>query len=151
MFLNVSGSPRKISNQVRWQVVVGDDDMVVLESGGDFASFAGTLFVCAEEPRLVSHGVQGQAPANGAIDCDSSRTCYQIELWVSQETFAQVSDLAMRGIFPMVTLTFKDGCGIEYAGAPDGALKNWDNVRRTHVPIAEFSLRYTVPSMRAMT
>jgi hypothetical protein len=96
-------------------------------------------------------GIDAEAPANGAIDCSTSNKCYQIELWVSQVAFDQVRDLAMRGIFPTAILTFKDDCGIKYGGSPDGDDKDWDDVNHRHVPIAEFSLRYTVPSVQPVT
>jgi len=146
--VNVSGSPRQVSSQLCWPIVVGGDDTVTLASGGDFSTFGGTLFVCVEEPRVVRSGIHTEVLANGYIDCSTANKCYQIELWVSQVAFDQVRDLAMRGIFPSAFLTFNEGCGIQYGGSPDGDDKDWDDVHHRHVPIAEFSLRYTVPSVQ---
>src|SRR5260370_36281939 len=52
LFLGVRGNPPLESTQLRWQVKVGPDDIVQLESGGtSLEHLGGALFLTTKEPR----------------------------------------------------------------------------------------------------
>ncbi len=143
LFLGVRGNPSLESTQLRWQVKVGADDVVQLESGGSHLEhLGGALFLTTKEPR--PEVAPGETPAPiGWIKwiAERGRQSFQVQLAISRTGFDRVCGLAEQGRFPHAILTFAEDGGIDY-GLLEGGRKVWKNVESSVVLISEFTLRY---------
>jgi len=142
--LGVRGNPSLESTQLRWQVRVGPDDRVQLESGGtSLEHFGGALFLTTKEPR--PEVAPGETPPPiGWLKwiAEQGRRSFQIQLAISRIGFDQVCELAEKGRYPHAILTFEEGGGIDDGLGADGGRKIWKNVESRVAIVGEFTLKY---------
>jgi hypothetical protein len=144
LFLGVRGDPSLESTQLRWQVKVGPDDIVQLESGeAHLERLGGALFLTTKEPRPeVSPGDTPEPIGWIKWIAEQGRRSFQIQLAISRIGFDRVCELAEKGRYPHAILTFaKDGC-IDYGPSPNDEKKIWKNVESNVVLVSEFTLKY---------
>jgi hypothetical protein len=144
LFLGVRGNPSLESTQLRWQVKVGPDDTVQLESGGTYLEqFGGALFLTTKEPR--PEVVPGETPAPiGWIKwiAERGRRSFQIQLAISRIGFDRVCELAERGRYPDAILTFEEEGPMTRGLDLNDATTMWKNAGSSVALISEFTLRY---------
>ena len=144
LFLGVRANPPLESTQLRWQVKVGPDDIVQLESGGTHLEhLGGALFLTTKEPRPEVSPDETPAPIGWMKWlAEQGRRSFQIQLAISRIGFDRVCDLAAKGRFPHAILTFAADGGIDHVLALEGGNKIWKNVESRVALISEFTLRY---------
>jgi len=144
LFLGVRGNPSLESTQLRWQVKVGPNDIVQLESGGSHLEhLGGVLFLTTKEPRPEVSS--DEAPQRiGWIQwiAEQGRRSFQIQLAISRIGFDRVCNLAADGRYPFAILTFEEDGRIDNGLSPNGEKKIWKNVESSIALVSEFTLKY---------
>jgi hypothetical protein len=132
LFLGVRGNPSLESTQLRWQVKVGPDDIVQLESGGTYLEhLGGALFLTTKAPRPEVSPGETPEPI-GWIKW----------IAISRIGFDQVCEFAEKGRYPHAILTFEEDGRIDYGLSPNGEKKIWKNVESSFALVSEFTLKY---------
>ena len=144
LFIGVRAHPVLESTQLRWQVKVGPNDIVELESGGEYLErLGGALFLTTKEPapELAPEEILEHV---GWIKwlAERGRNSFQIQLAISRLGFDRICHLAESGRYPHVMLTFADDGPIEIAPSPNQEKKLWHNVRSNFATISEFTFKY---------
>jgi hypothetical protein len=144
LFVGVRAEPSLESTQLRWQVRVGANDTVQLESDATrLESLGGALFLTTREPQEETAAGATPSPIGWMKwIADDGRRSFQIQLAISRVGFDRVCQLAEKGLFPDALLTFKDDGHIEQGSSPDGSKKIWNNVESKLALISEFTFRY---------
>jgi hypothetical protein len=144
LFLGVRSNPPLESTQLRWQVKVGPDDIVQLESGGTYLErLGGALFLTTKEPRPeVAPGETPQPVGWIKWIAEQGRRSFQVQLAISRIGFDRICELAEKGRYPNAILTFEEGSGIDYGLSPNGEKKIWKNVESSVALVSEFTLKY---------
>jgi hypothetical protein len=144
LFLGVRGNPPLESTQLRWQVKVGPDDIVQLESGGTYLEhLGGALFLTTKEPRPeIAPGETPQPIGWIKWIAEQGRRSFQVQLGISRIGFDRICALAEKGRYPHAILTFEEGSGIDYGLSPNGEKKIWKNVESSVALVSEFTLKY---------
>jgi hypothetical protein len=144
LFLGVRGDPSLESTQLRWQVKVGPDDIVQLESGGTpLEHLGGAIFLTTKEPRPeVSPGATPEPIGWIKWIAAQGRRSFQIHLAISRTGFDRVCGLAEKGRYPHAILTFEKEGPIKYGLSPNGEKKIWQNVESNVALVREYTLRY---------
>jgi hypothetical protein len=148
LVIGIRANPALESTQLRWQVKVGPDDLVELESGGLFLQhLGGALFLTTKEPppdidpeKTPEH--VGWIKWLGEL----GRQSFQIQLAISRLAFDRISRLAEQGRYPNAMLAFNEEGPIERGVSPDRERKIWNNVRSNFATISEFTLKYDLSS-----
>jgi len=153
LFLGVRAEPSLESTQLRWPVRVGAGDIVQLQRGSTYLeNLGGALFLTTKEPAPQVALDDAPAPIGWMkwVGDDGCRS-YQIQLAISRLGFDRVCHLATEGRYPDALLTFKDDGRIEAGMSPDGNKTIWNNADYKIALISEFTLRYDLSSITAIT
>lgn len=146
LFLGVRREPSLESTQLRWQVRVGENDIVQLASGAThLEKLGGALFITTKEPPPEIAADETPNPIGWMKwIAEDGRRSFQIQLAISKVGFDRVCRRAERGHYPDAILTFKDDGRIEAVPSPDNNKKLWNNVESKIAFISEFTLRYNL-------
>ena len=144
LFVGTRANPPLEVTQLRWQVKVGPEENVELESSGlNLDQLGGALFLTTREP-------PPETPPDATPEhvgwikwiADQGRNSFQIQLAISRLAFDRICRLAESGRYPHAILTFKEDGAIDYGLSPNREKKVWHNVQSSFATIGEFTLKY---------